>query len=564
MVEPPTQKLSSKESAELVGIDKLRLKLRPLLLYVVSTAQFIDIVNGVSVSVAILPIAHELQFQVSQVVWIMNAYTIAFSGLLLFAGRLGDLFGHRRMFLIGLSWFALWALVVSFSVSPIMFVLARALQGVGAACTLPTAMALVATNYPPGPERAKAFSIFGAFGGMGAVAGILLAGGVVSSIGWTWIFRISAIAVLILLVLGYLAIPLPAPADSSSSSSSPVAAAAAKKDQVRPKVDFLGAITATMSVTGIVYYITTGVEYGWASAKSLPVFLIALLLLGTFLWIETKVESPLMPLRIWKSRAFSASVVLAFVSMGMAQGTMYYVNMVFQEVYRWNALQTALGFLVHALLAIVTFAGLGRILHRLRPKPLVLIGFLLRCGTAIMFSFVDETVSYWRLPFPALILHITGVALTLLPVQLIAVRDAANGDQGLVGAIYQTGLQLGAPLGIALLNVVAISTNGNVNHGTAGGPSLMKGFRNAYYGAIVMGAFGFLVALIALPWGRLSTGSETKKEGGDATAPQEVKGDDDAKDLEAGVAGNNEIAQGHLDSKDDGQESTKTIRNSLG
>ncbi|KAK3819515.1 MAG: major facilitator superfamily domain-containing protein [Benniella sp.] len=557
MVEPLTQKLSSEESVELGGVDKLRLKLRPLLLYVVSTAQFIDIVNGVSVSVAILPIANELKFQVTQVVWIMNAYTIAFSGLLLFAGRLGDLFGHRRMFLFGLSWFALWALVVSFSVSPIMFVIARALQGVGAACTLPTAMALVATNYPPGPERAKAFSIFGAFGGMGAVAGILLAGGVVSSIGWTWIFRISAIAVLILLILGYLAIPSPAPAPapapvvSSSSSSSTVATATAKKDQVRPKVDFLGAITATMSVTGIVYYITTGVEYGWASAKSLPVFLIALVLLATFLWIETKVESPLMPLRIWKSRAFSASVVLAFVSMGMAQGTMYYVNMVFQEVYQWNALQTALGFLVHAILAIVTFAGLGRILHRLRPKPLVLIGFLLRCCTAIMFSFVDETVPYWRLPFPALILHITGVALTLLPIQLIAVRDAANGDQGLVGAIYQTGLQLGAPLGIALLNVVAISTNGNVNHGTTGGPALMKGFRNAYYGAIVMGVFGFLVALIALPWGRLSTGSEIKKEGGDATASQEVKGDD-AKDLEAG-------AQGHLDSKDDGQESTETI-----
>lgn len=458
----------------------------------------------------------------------MNAYTIAFAGLLLFSGRLGDLFGHRRMFLFGLFWFATWALVVSFSVSPIMFVIARALQGVGAACTLPTAMAIVATNYPPGPERAKAFSIFAAFGGMGAVAGILLAGGLVSSIGWPWIFRVSSIVAYILLILGYLAIPAPPPPPAAAA-----AAAVSAEKNVKPKVDYLGAITATMGVTSVVYYISTGVEYGWADAKSLPVLIIGLILIISFLWIEKKVAAPLMPLRIWKSRVFSTSVVLAFVSMAMAQGVMYYINMVFQEVYHWNALQTALGFLVHAILAIVSFTILGRILHRCRPKLLILIGFLLRCGTGLMFSFVDEHVPYWRLPFPALILHILGVAMTLLPIQMIAVRDAENKDQGLVGAIYQTGLQLGAPFGIALLNAVAISTNGNASQSDGGGATLMKGFRNAFYGVIVMGAFGFILAMIALPWDRLSSGSEAVKVR-DVEALDEKNGD--GKDLEAAIA----------------------------
>ncbi|KAG0286195.1 hypothetical protein BGZ96_009643, partial [Linnemannia gamsii] len=144
----------------LKGLDRLRQKFRPALLYVVSFAQFFDIVNGASVSVAILPIAQDLHFTVPQVLWILNAYTISFAGLLLVSGRLGDLFGHRRMFMFGLFWFALWALVVSFSTSPIMFILARALQGMGAAATVPTAMALIATTYPAGPERTKAFSIF--------------------------------------------------------------------------------------------------------------------------------------------------------------------------------------------------------------------------------------------------------------------------------------------------------------------------------------------------------------------------------------------------------------------
>ncbi|KAF9293776.1 hypothetical protein BGZ88_004916 [Linnemannia elongata] len=467
---------------DLKGINRLRQKLRPALLYVVSFAQFFDIVNGTSVSVAILPIAQDLHFTVPQVLWILNAYTISFAGLLLVSGRLGDLFGHRRMFMFGLFWFALWALIVSFSTSPIMFILARALQGMGAAATVPTAMALIATTYPAGPERTKAFSIFGAFGGLGAVCGILLAGGLIASIGWVWIFRISAIAALILLTLSFVVIP--------------VAPAKAEK----PKVDYLGAITATTGVTGIVYYIITGVEYGWGSAKTIPVFVVALGLIAFFIFIESRVQSPLMPLRIWKLKSFTTSVVLAFVSMAKFQGIIYYANMTFQEVYEWSPMKTALGFLVHALLAVVVFTVLGRLLPRLPLKPLILIGFLLRSGTALMFAFVNEHTSYWALPFPAFIMHIFGVGLSLLPIQITAVRDAENKDQGLVGALYNTGLQLGAPFGLAILNVIAISTNGNIEGAVRGGPALAKGFHNAFYAMVAMGFFGFLLSLVILPW----------------------------------------------------------------
>ncbi|KAF9367603.1 hypothetical protein BGX21_007215, partial [Mortierella sp. AD011] len=226
--------------------------------------------NGASVSVAILPIAESLNFSVPQMPWILNAYTVAFAGLLLFSGRLGDLVGHRRMFLFGLFWFATWALVASFSTSPIMFVISRALQGIGAANTVPTAMALIAINYPAGPERTRAFSVFGAFGGLGAVVGILMAGGLISSIGWEWIFRVSSFAAYFLLCLGFLVIPLTPPKSE------------------KPKIDYLGAITATVGVTGIVYYISTGVEYGWASPKTLPVLIVGLFLVVSFIYIESK------------------------------------------------------------------------------------------------------------------------------------------------------------------------------------------------------------------------------------------------------------------------------------
>ncbi|KAF9200879.1 hypothetical protein BGZ49_008877 [Haplosporangium sp. Z 27] len=484
-------------------IQRLREKLRPLLLYIVSTAQFFDIVNGASVSVAILPIAEDLNFSVPQMPWILNAYTVAFAGLLLISGRFGDLFGHRRVFLFGLFWFATWALVVSFSTSPIMFVIARALQGIGAASTVPTAMALIATNYPAGPERTKAFSVFAAFGGLGAVVGILLAGGLISSIGWPWIFRISSFAAYILLVLGFIAIPLTPPKSE------------------KPKVDYLGAFTATAGVTGIVYYISTGVEYGWASPKTLPILIIALLLVASFVVIESKISAPLMPLRVWRSKTFVASVALAFVQMAMFQGVIYYVNMIFQEVYGWTAIHTAIGFLVHSLLAVVTFTILGRILPRLSLKPVILVGFLLRCGTALLLSFVTEHTSYWHLVFPALIIHVFGVGFSMIPLQVTAARDADNKDQGLVGAIYNTGLQLGAPFGISILNVISISTNGNSNGAIQGGPALMKGYRNAFYGIIAMGLFGVVLAIFILPWDKPS--ARVKKVA------------EETKDLEVGV-----------------------------
>ena len=178
--------------------------------------------------------------------------------------------------------------------------------------------------------------------------------------------------------------------------------------------------------------------------------------------------------------------------------------MVFQEVYGWTAIQTALGFLVHSLLAVVVFTVLGRVIPRLRLKPLIMTGFLLRAVAALMFAFVTQNTVYWAIPFPALIIHVFGVGFSYLPVQLTAVRDAANKDQGLVGAIYNTGLQMGAPFGIAIFNVIAISTNGNSAGQVRGGPQLMKGYKNAFFGIMAFGIIGFCLTLFLLPWDKPS------------------------------------------------------------
>lgn len=281
-----------------------------------------------------------------------------------------------------------------------------------------------------------------------------------------------------------------------------------REEEGRPRVDFLGALTGPLGVIGIVYYISTGVEYRWASPKTLPVLVVGVLLVVAFLFIEAHVQFPLMPLRVWNNKSFTTSVVLAFVSTAKFQGIVYYSNMIFQEIYQWSPIQTALGFLVHALLSVIIFPIIGRILPRLPLKPLILTGFLFRSITALMLSFVTKDTSYFSIPFPAFILHVFGMVFSLFPIQITAIRDAENQDQGLVGALYSTGLQLGGPFGIAVLNVIAISVNGDSSDavmvrgggGGGGGEVLMKGFRVAFFAIMGMGLFAFLLALVILPW----------------------------------------------------------------
>ncbi|KAG0236231.1 hypothetical protein BGW42_003876 [Actinomortierella wolfii] len=461
-------------------LEQLRKKLSPLLLYVVSLAQFMDIVNGASVAVALYPIAQDLRFDVGQMQWIISAYTLSFAGLLLVAGRIGDLFGHRLVFLTGLAWFSLWALIVGFSKSPVMFSIARAFQGVGAAFTIPTAIALIAINYPVGPARMKALSIFGAFGAMGAVVGILLAGAFLSTIGWEWLFRLTAIIGFINFFIGFISIPSLPPKNN------------------KPIIDYPGAITITAAVVLLVYYISAGVDEGFADKKTLPCLIVGVVLLGVFLIIEMKVKHPLMPFRIWKSRYFKVSFVLTFIGMAQFQGILFYVTLIYQQVYGWNSIKTAVGFIVHSVLAVVVFTVLGRTLPRYPLKPFIVMAFVFRTITALMFAFVTEDVNYFALPFPALIIHVFGLGFSMLPLQITSLKDAPNEDQGIVGAIYSSALQMGAPFGLAIFNVISAATNGT--DPSVKGPILMKGYKHALFAVAAFGVVAFFIALIFVPY----------------------------------------------------------------
>jgi len=260
---------------------------------------------------------------------------------------------------------------------------------------------------------------------VGAVTGLLLAGALTSTIGWEWIFFLSAIMSCILFVVGFFAIP-----DTPGLHG------------VSPKVDVGGAFTATGGIVCVIYYISSGVETGWASPKTLPVLFVGLALLVAFFFLERRISYPIMPFHIWKHRAFAVSFALIFIMQACFQGFLYYSTLIFQEVLGYTIMRTSLSYLVHGLTAIVFYSILGKYLPVMPLKYCIALGFLMLSTSALMFAFVTHESSYWILPFLALIMNVLGLGLVMLPAQITALRDAADDDQGVVGAIYNVGLQV--------------------------------------------------------------------------------------------------------------------------
>ncbi|KAF9958110.1 hypothetical protein BGZ65_001662, partial [Modicella reniformis] len=342
---------------------------------------------------------------------------------------------------------------------------------------IPTALALIAIKYPAGKARTRALSVFGAIGGMGAVTGLLLSGALTSTIGWQWIFFLSSIMSAILFFLGLFAIP-DTPGLHGSS----------------PKIDIGGSVTATTGIVCVIYYISSGVETGWASVKTLPMLCIGIVLLIAFILIEKRISYPIMPFHVWKHRAFTVSFILIFTMQAAFQGFLYYSTLIFQEVMGYAIMKTSLSYLVHGLTAVVVYSVLGKFLPRLPLKPFIAIGFLLLACSALMFAFVTPTSNYWVLPFLSLIVNVFGLGMIMLPAQVTALRDAADVDQGVVGAIYNVGLQIGAPFGLAILTVIS----GKLNDETPG-PARMHGYKYALIGDAVIALLGFVLTVIFLP-----------------------------------------------------------------
>ncbi|KAG0258185.1 hypothetical protein BG011_003450 [Mortierella polycephala] len=447
-------------------------------------AQMLDIINVASVTIVLPKIMHDGQF------------------CLRFGIR--HLFGHRNIYMLGVAWFSIWAIVNGFAKNPIMMSVGRALQGMGAGFTVPSALAILTTTYPVGPERTKALSIFGGTAAVGSIVGVLLGGILGSTIGWRWMFYITGIIGFIILALGFFVIP----AEKSQGIV---------EDR---RLDVFGMVTFTAGIVLVIYYLSEGSTAGWASAKALAPFIVGIVLLITFVIIEFKIDYPIMPLHIWQSRRFVASCATMFFMMAALNAHFYFASLALQNVLGYTSLKTSLAFIPHGVGAIIIVAILSVLIGRVRTKIIIVAAWFFLIASGVLWAQLKATSLYWAIPFPSLILNTIAMSCIWLTCQINSVADAADEDQGVVGAVYNVCIQIGAPVGIAVSNIIANNKNSII----AVGPELLPGYRDAFYSFAVMAGVGLVVTLVISPNSDLVNSQAKDTETGEACSAS----DDDA------------------------------------
>ncbi|KAF9343614.1 hypothetical protein BGX26_005459 [Mortierella sp. AD094] len=376
----------------------------------------------------------------------------------------------------------------------------------GAGFTVPSALAILTTTYPAGPERNKALGIFGGTAAIGSVVGVLLGGILGSTIGWRWMFYITGIIGFSLTILGVLVIP---------------AEKAQGKVEDR-RLDIFGMAAFTIGIVTIIYYLSESPSQGWSSAKTLAPLLVGIAMLISFVVIERKIDYPIMPPHIWRSRRFLASCATALCMMAALNAHFYFTSLALQDVLGYSSLKASLAFITHGIGAIIAVVILSMLIPHVRSKIILVVGWVFLIVSGVMWAQLKADSSYWSIPFPSLIVNLIAMVAIWLTCQINSVADAADEDQGVVGAVYNVCLQIGAPIGIAISNIIANHKNGLY----AVGAQLLPGYIDAFYSFSVMAGVGLVVTLILYPNSDPAR-PPTDAEKSDVEAVVTIDGDDE-------------------------------------
>lgn len=423
-------------------------------LVLICSAQLMVVLDSTIANIALPYIGKDLDIDSSNLSWVVTGYALAFGGLLLLGGRLGDLYGRRRVFMAGVVLFAFASALGGIAQNEAMLLGSRGLQGVGAALASPTALALIATTFPAGAARNKAFSVFAAMSGIGAAIGLILGGWLTDlDPGWGW--RLTfLINVPIGLVAAYFAPKLLPDTDHHAGA-----------------LDLPGAVLGTGGLLALVFGITHtsnvdpdtisatnphGTAYGWGDPVAITAMVIGVVALIAFVLAETRVRNPLMPLAIFASRTRS----VAFVSMMMTPAAMFsmffFLSLYVQDVMDYTPLQAGFAFLPFTFGMVFGATASSKLMTKVDPRYLAGTGTLL-AGTALFaFSRLEfGAENYWTDIMPFIVLMSLGMGLTFVPMTLVALHGVRTEDAGAGSGVLNTMQQVGGALGLAVLSAVA-------------------------------------------------------------------------------------------------------------
>jgi EmrB/QacA subfamily drug resistance transporter len=452
---------------------------RSVTLALLVMAQFVIVLDFSIVQIALPTMRTELGISLADSQWIVSAYGLTFAGLLLLSGRISDIYGRRRLFSIGLVIFALSSLAGGLAPSEIVLIGARAVQGVGAAISSATGLSLIVVSFAEGPERNRALSIFSAVSSAAFAAGVILGGVLTATLGWRSIFFINV------------------PIGIAAALLTPRFIAESRGQLLNRRLDLPGAVTVTGGLALLVYALTEAANSSFLSAETLVPLVLAVATLASFILIEWRSKSPLMPLSFVRRTSVFTANSIAIVTVASMSGMIFLITIYLQQIRGYSALLAGIAFLPTALVFLIVGGYLSaRFVSRFGMKNVLISSMVVLAIGFLLLSRITPESSYFFFVLPSMLVASLGAAFAFTAFNIAALSGAKQGEEGLASGLVNTSTQVGGPIGLAISVTIASTIAAGLS-GDSSVAATVTGFGYAFLGSAVLAvvAIGFAASL---------------------------------------------------------------------
>src|SRR6266581_336861 len=465
----------------LAGSDRKRW----IALAVIVAAQFMVVLDVAIVNVALPSIKTDLNFSQESLQWVITAYSILFGGVLLLGGRLADLLGRRRLFVVGLALFTVSSLLDGLAWSEGSLIAFRSLQGLGAAMLSPAALSILTTTFEEGRERNLALGIWGAASGSGGAAGVLLGGALTSALSWSWIFFVNV-------PVGALVIGI-----------TPWLLRESRADLGHRHFDFAGAASITGGLMLLVYAMTRATQHGSLTTETIGLLAASALLVAAFVVIELRSKAPLLPMRIFRLRTLTASNVTGLLVGASIFAQFFLLTLYMQQVLHYSALKTGVAY-ISLTLTIIAFSAVSQALvTRFGIRWVLTAGLLFSAAALVLFARLPVNGSYFGDLFPAFLLSGIGLALAFVPISIGGLTGVRQADAGVASGLINTSQQIGGAIGVAAATTIATTfttrfVDAHVGVSASSEAALNHGFQITFYVLAGLAALASVLAAVLI------------------------------------------------------------------
>lgn len=467
-----------------------------LVMALVGLAQFVVVLDATIVNVALPSMQKALNISPENLQWVVTAYTLAFGGFLLLGGRAADLIGRKKLFIIGITAFAIASFSVGIATNETLVIVARGVQGLAAALMSPAALSIILTTFKEGKERNKALGIWGGIASSGAAAGLLLGGVLTQYLNWRWNFFVNVPVGILVALAAFRLVP------------------ESKAELGHRQFDFFGAVTVTAGLMLLVYALVKAPTYGWTDTKTIGMLAGSAVLIATFLINEAKIKNPLMPLSIFRIRNLSAANATMFPMIAAMFAMFFFMTLYVQQILGYSPVKTGLAFVPVAIVIGIVAGIASQLVTKIGFKPLMVVGPLFVAGALFGFAQLPVDGSYWANIFPFLVIMAIGMGFTFVAGTISATNGVPAHQSGLASGLLNTTQQIGGALGLAILSAVFTAKYtrllGEI-HGRPEPAQLTSAAVQGYHSAFYVGCgFAILSSLIALIFVRQKKGEKVE------------------------------------------------------